>query len=134
MAPDLRRRAPACVSCLAAACMAVGAPAEARSQDVETLRGTLQSTLDAYRWGDARWGALVVSLDSGDTIFSVGPDEALAPASNQKLLTTAAALHVLGPEYRFRTYLLADGVVRGGVLEGDLVLFGTGDPGISDRF
>jgi D-alanyl-D-alanine carboxypeptidase/D-alanyl-D-alanine-endopeptidase (penicillin-binding protein 4) len=59
---------------------------------------------------------------------------ALAPASNLKLLTSAAALEELGPGYRFRTYLLTDGSVRNGVLEGDLVLYGTGDPGISDRF
>jgi D-alanyl-D-alanine carboxypeptidase/D-alanyl-D-alanine-endopeptidase (penicillin-binding protein 4) len=64
----------------------------------------------------------------------VDPDEPLTPASNVKLLTTAAALHVLGPEYRFRTWLLSDGQVEDGVLQGDLVLYGTGDPGISDRF
>jgi D-alanyl-D-alanine carboxypeptidase/D-alanyl-D-alanine-endopeptidase (penicillin-binding protein 4) len=109
-------------------------PSPTAAQDVEGLRATLQSTLDGYRWADARWGILVVSLDSGDTIFAVGPQEPLAPASNLKLLTTAAALQVLGPEYRFRTWLLADGPVSDGVLHGDLVLYGTGDPGISDRF
>jgi D-alanyl-D-alanine carboxypeptidase/D-alanyl-D-alanine-endopeptidase (penicillin-binding protein 4) len=77
---------------------------------------------------------MVVSLDRGDTLFAASPDAALAPASNVKLLTTAAALHVLGPEYRFRTYLLTDGTVSNGVIDGDLVLYGTGDPGISDRF
>jgi D-alanyl-D-alanine carboxypeptidase/D-alanyl-D-alanine-endopeptidase (penicillin-binding protein 4) len=83
---------------------------------------------------DATWGAMVVSLDSGDTLFALAPDSALAPASNLKLLTTAAALSVLGPEFRFRTYLLTDGSVSDGVVDGDLVLYGTGDPGISDRF
>ena len=75
-----------------------------------------------------------MSLDTNDTLFAIGQDEPLAPASNVKLLTTAAALHVLGPDYRFRTWLLADGPVVDGVLDGDLVLYGTGDPGISDRF
>ena len=104
------------------------------AQEVLALRSELAELLQTYRWRDARWSAMVVSLDRGDTLFAVSPDAALAPASNVKLLTTAAALHVLGPEYRFRTYLLTDGVVRNGVVDGDLVLYGTGDPGISDRF
>jgi len=93
--------------------------------------------MDAFgsaSWGEAHWGVLVVSLDTHDTLFAIEPDQALAPASNVKLLTTAAALHVLGPDYRFRTYLLSDAPIVDGVLEGDLVLYGTGDPGISDRF
>lgn len=76
----------------------------------------------------ARHGVLVVSLDRGDTLFSLRPDEPLAPASNLKLYSTAAALAHLGPEFRWSTYLLARGDVRDGVLQGDLVLFGTGDP------
>ena len=90
--------------------------------------------LDAYSWRDARWGVLVVSLDQSDTLFSESPDSALSPASNLKLLTTAAALRILGPDFRFQTYLLSDSNVADDILEGDLVLYGTGDPGISDLF
>ncbi|RMH22152.1 MAG: D-alanyl-D-alanine carboxypeptidase/D-alanyl-D-alanine-endopeptidase, partial [Gemmatimonadetes bacterium] len=86
------------------------------------------------RWRGARWGVLVVSLERGDTLYARAPDLALAPASNLKLVTTAAALHHLGPDYRYRTFLLADGPVRDGTLHGDLILYGTGDPGIGDRF
>lgn len=111
-----------------------GAVAPEEAEDIAGLRERLQDAFGTYGWGDARWGVLVLSLDTDDTLFALGPDEPLAPASNVKLLTTAAALHVLGPEYRFRTWLLADGPVENGVLEGDLVLYGTGDPGISDRF
>src|SRR5690606_40398068 len=51
-----------------------------------------------------------------------------------KLFTSAAALRYLGPNYRYGTYLLTDGEVRGGVLDGDLYIYGTGDPTLSDRF
>ncbi|MDQ3556554.1 MAG: D-alanyl-D-alanine carboxypeptidase/D-alanyl-D-alanine-endopeptidase, partial [Gemmatimonadota bacterium] len=61
------------------------------------------------------------------------PDLSLAPASNLKLWSTAAALHYLGADFRFTTELWADGPVREGVLHGDVVLHGTGDPAISTR-
>jgi D-alanyl-D-alanine carboxypeptidase/D-alanyl-D-alanine-endopeptidase (penicillin-binding protein 4) len=102
--------------------------------EIARLEVALTSLLHTYRWRNARWSVLVVSLDRGDTIFAVNPDSSRAPASNMKLLTTAAALRELGPDYRYRTFAVSDGRVRGGVLTGDLVLFGTGDPGISDRF
>jgi len=104
------------------------APAE-----VAELRRRLAAAFDG-RWRGAQWGVSVVSLDTGDTLFVMDPEVPLAPASNMKLLTTAAALQILGPDHRFRTYVLTDGRIEGGVLQGDLVLYGTGDPGISDRF
>lgn len=104
--------------------------------DAEALRLSTEigEFLTRYPWRGARWGVMVVSLDRGDTLFAASPDSALAPASNMKLLTTAAVLRELGPEFRFRTYLVSSGSVSDGVLDGDLVLYGTGDPGISDRF
>lgn len=102
--------------------------------DLERLRREVDAALDQGRYSAADWGVLVVSLERGDTLFSRSPSEPLVPASNMKVLTSAAALHYLGSDYRFTTWVLADGPVRNGVLEGDLVLYGTGDPGISDRF
>lgn len=104
------------------------------SGEVERLGEELSRLLTLYRWRGAGWSVLVVSLDRGDTLFAAAPDSARAPASNMKLLTSAAVLRELGPEFRFRTWLVSEGDVQGGVLTGDLVLYGTGDPGISDRF
>jgi D-alanyl-D-alanine carboxypeptidase/D-alanyl-D-alanine-endopeptidase (penicillin-binding protein 4) len=130
-----QRRANQTARSALAAIVLIGAlSASADAQEVEALRDRLEGALATYPWGDADWGVLVVSLDTGDTIFAVEPEAALAPASNVKLLTTAAALQVLGPEYQFRTWVLADGEIVDGTLRGDLVLYGTGDPGISDRF
>lgn len=96
----------------------------------------LRTDLDRMVAGGARgalWGVLAVSLERGDTLFALNPTEPLTPASNVKLLTTAAALHHLGPDFRFPTFLLADGEIRDGVLHGDLIVFGTGDPTLGER-
>ncbi|QWD65898.1 D-alanyl-D-alanine carboxypeptidase/D-alanyl-D-alanine-endopeptidase [Polynucleobacter sp. MWH-Aus1W21] len=50
------------------------------------------------------------------------------PASTMKLLTTLGGLDILGPQYRWRTNIYTDGMIRQGVLEGNLYLQGTGDP------
>lgn len=71
---------------------------------------------------------MVMSADYGDTIFSHNSDVLVRPASNQKLLTAAAALRLLGTEYNFRTVLYRRGEVSGGVLHGDLIIKGFGDP------
>lgn len=69
---------------------------------------------------------MTVELDGVD-IASHNPDLPVIPASNQKLLTGAAALAVLGPDYVFTTEVRAAGVT-GGVVPGDLYLVGGGDP------
>lgn len=101
--------------------------------DLDALRRHILGLIDGTGWRSSEWGVMAVSLDRGDTLVTYGDDLLLAPASNQKIITSAAALHYLGADYRFSTFLLADGEIRDGVLEGDLILYGTGDPAISDR-
>lgn len=71
---------------------------------------------------------LVVDLDRGEALEGANIGVALPPASVAKAPTALFALDALGPDYRFATRLLAVGSVRGGVLFGDLVLQGGGDP------
>jgi serine-type D-Ala-D-Ala carboxypeptidase/endopeptidase (penicillin-binding protein 4) len=73
---------------------------------------------------------LLVDLDSGIELAGLNPDLPLIPASTTKMATAIVALDVLGPEHRYRTELLADGQVREGVLRGDLILKGGGDPSL----
>lgn len=74
-------------------------------------------------------GALVKSLETGQVLYERNADIALVPASNMKLLVSAAALDRLGPDFTWKTELRAAGRVNArGVLEGDLVIKGGGDP------
>ena len=60
--------------------------------------------------------------------LAINPATPMNPASVMKLVTTYAALELLGPAYRWKTEAYAGGPLREGVLEGDLVLKGYGDP------
>lgn len=71
---------------------------------------------------------MVRDARSGSTLYQHNPRTRLVPASNLKLLTTAAAMDVLGPQYRFSTQLLSNGTQQGAHLSGNLYLKGLGDP------
>jgi D-alanyl-D-alanine carboxypeptidase/D-alanyl-D-alanine-endopeptidase (penicillin-binding protein 4) len=73
-------------------------------------------------------GVVVVDLQSGKTVYARNPDRPLAPASNEKLAVTFAALKELGPAYEFRTEVLGEGWQDGAVWHGSIVLKGFGDP------
>jgi D-alanyl-D-alanine carboxypeptidase/D-alanyl-D-alanine-endopeptidase (penicillin-binding protein 4) len=110
------------------------APRERLSAAVADLRGDLEKLIRSANWRGDEWSVAVVSLDRGDTLFDHHADLLLAPASNMKLFTVSAALYYLGPDYRYNTFLLATGPVQDGSVLGDLVIYGTGDPTLSDRF
>jgi len=73
---------------------------------------------------------MVRDARSGNTLYQHDPRSRLTPASSLKLLTTAAAMDVLGPHYRFSTQLLSSGARQGERLNGNLYLRGLGDPTI----
>jgi len=81
----------------------------------------------------ARWGVLIVDPERGDTLYSHDAGKLFVPASNMKLVTAAVALEALGPDYRYPTPILARGVLRDSVLDGDLLVMGRGDPSVSDH-
>lgn len=64
----------------------------------------------------------------GKTVMSWRETESMNPASTMKVLTTLAGLDILGPQYRWRTKIFTDGVIRQGTLQGNLYLQGSGDP------
>ncbi len=70
----------------------------------------------------------VADVETGAELEAVAGDVGLPPASVAKALTALYALDVLGPEHRFETKLVAGGPIEGGILKGDLILVGGGDP------
>ncbi|HUT36630.1 MAG TPA: D-alanyl-D-alanine carboxypeptidase/D-alanyl-D-alanine-endopeptidase [Planctomycetota bacterium] len=119
----------------AVASAAAKAPPPPKELDRKALADTLRKLMDAPALRRARFGVCAMDLATEDWLFEHNADELLIVASNNKLVTTAAALELLGPEFEFRTTVSAYGkVLPGGVLQGDLLVVGRGDPNISGRF
>lgn len=77
---------------------------------------------------EAHVGVSVVRFGTGEVLYAREANKLFTPASLQKLATSAAALGLLGAQKRFLTRVLTQGQVESGVLKGDLVLKGEGDP------
>jgi PBP4 family serine-type D-alanyl-D-alanine carboxypeptidase len=71
---------------------------------------------------------VVQETGASEPLVSLNADRAINPASTMKLLTTIASLETLGPAYRWKTEAYLDGKLENGVLQGDLVFKGYGDP------
>jgi D-alanyl-D-alanine carboxypeptidase/D-alanyl-D-alanine-endopeptidase (penicillin-binding protein 4) len=81
------------------------------------------------------WGAMVVSLTRGDTLYAENVGEEMMPASTMKLFTSAIAFDRFGPNYQFSTDALRDGTVGpDGTLTGNIYIRGDGDPALSGKF
>jgi serine-type D-Ala-D-Ala carboxypeptidase/endopeptidase (penicillin-binding protein 4) len=101
---------------------------------VKSLQDRIASVLSAPDLARGFWGIEVVSLATGQVLYSQNADKLFTPASNTKLFTTAAALALIGPDYKFHTTVETTGTLdRYGRLNGDLVLVGRGDPNLSGR-
>jgi serine-type D-Ala-D-Ala carboxypeptidase/endopeptidase (penicillin-binding protein 4) len=116
------------LAALAVACLL--APVAAGASD-PTTDARLARALDVPGVSAATSGAIAIDLETGTELFAHNPDLPLEPASNEKLAVTYAALHDLGPKYRFKTEVLGEGHRAGHVWEGSLVLKGFGDPTLS---
>ena len=97
------------------------------------LARRIDSVVERAPFGRAHWGIEVWDPSTGRSLYRRAADRHFVPASNLKLVVSAAAAHLLGPDFRYRTTVHAGGPVRDGTLQGDVVLFGRGDPTISGR-
>src|SRR5689334_8085952 len=99
------------------------------------LRAKISEVLAKPELSSAMVGIKAVSLDNGRVLFEENAGKLLRPASNMKLYTVAAALDRLSPDYRFSTSVYANTRPdAAGVVHGELIIYGRGDPSIAARF
>lgn len=109
-----------------AGCMAAG-PVHGQA-----WRGRLDSLLDRPPLDRHFWG-IAIADSTGQLLYTRHAERLFVPASNAKLAVTAAAAVLLPPDWTVRTSVYVTGPVRDGVLQGDLLLYGRGDPTMSRR-
>jgi serine-type D-Ala-D-Ala carboxypeptidase/endopeptidase (penicillin-binding protein 4) len=123
------------VVCATLACIffASDAAAESRKPHI-SLKKQIETILAQPDLARGFWGIEIASATSGKVLYSLNSTKLFTPASNTKLFTTAAALALIGPDYKFRTTVETNGSLdKYGRLTGDVILIGRGDPTLSGR-
>ena len=122
-----------CIATLLPASM----PAAAQNGQQAQPRGRTPAVVSAAlaRAGipESAVGLVVQDLDGSEPVVSLNAESAMNPASTMKLLTTFAGLELLGPSFTWRTEMVTQAPQRGDVLEGDLVIRGSGDPRLTQE-
>lgn len=107
--------------------VSAGPDPSAGGDEIARLQVGLDEIMHSPSLENAKVGLLVRRLSDGKTLYARNPDLPLVPASNIKLVSTAAALHYLKPNYRFKTEVYGEPDTKG-VIRGDLTFKGYGDP------
>ena len=106
------------------------ADAVAASPAAWTLPPTIAAALDKAHVPSSSLALWVQPVDAAAPSWGWNPDFGVNPASVFKLATTSAALEMLGPAWTWKTGVLVTGPIRRGVLDGSVVIVGTGDPSL----
>ena len=109
----------------------VGASAAAQTSPSE-LQNTIMKMMEDPALSHAITGFSVRTVD-GRILAEHNADRLMMPASNMKLISTGAALHALGPDYRYETVIGHDGEIIDSTLHGNLYIVGGGDPTIGSK-
>lgn len=109
------------------------APVPKRLPPRAALRHTIDSLVSQPQFRTAEWAVLVVDPARADTLYAHDAHLLMVPASNMKIVTSAVALTQLGGDFRYTTTFGVHGLLEDGVLRGDLVVTGRGDPTLSDH-
>lgn len=89
---------------------------------------SLDTILNVSELKNAHYGICFVKLENDSVIYDYNSDKVFVPASNMKLITTAASLYFLGKDFQFKTRLYLRGTIKGEKLYGDIILQGEGNP------
>jgi D-alanyl-D-alanine carboxypeptidase/D-alanyl-D-alanine-endopeptidase (penicillin-binding protein 4) len=116
---------------LLVAVFAMVALAPARLTAQKDLKHRVDARLEAPPFNRQLWGIALLD-ENGRVLYGRNESRLFIPASNTKLVVTAVAAALLPPEWRVKTSLYG-GPVVGGVLQGDLLLYGRGDPTMNRR-
>lgn len=102
---------------------------------LETIQTKVAQFLKRPGARSADWGIEILDPTTNKVILAVNPDKPFKPASVLKVITTAAALERLGPDFKFRTGVYTEGTIQAdGVLLGNLILVGRGDSNLTDPY
>ena len=102
------------------------------AQGSGSLQRRLDARLDAPPFNRQLWGVALVD-EKGTLLYGRNADRLFVPASNTKIVVSAVAAALFPPDFTVRTSVYGSGPVVNGVLQGDLVLYGRGDPTFSQR-
>lgn len=99
---------------------------------IRHLQEDIDEILSASELSGASLGLSVINIETGEILYKKNPHILLIPASTMKLFTTATALEILGPDFRYATRIYIDGVIKdSGELDGDIIIRASGDPSMS---
>jgi D-alanyl-D-alanine carboxypeptidase/D-alanyl-D-alanine-endopeptidase (penicillin-binding protein 4) len=121
------------VSCVLALTLLQLVPAPVAAQAVTRWSERISQVINGRDYKQAHWGILVVDSQTGQTVYSHNADRLFLPASVTKIFSVAAALALLGLDYRFETPVYARGEKLGARLKGDLILVAQGDVTLGGR-
>lgn len=103
--------------------------------DTKGVRAQLNKIVQSAGMRNGQFGFALYDVATGTLLEKERHDETLLPASTMKTVTSAAAFGILGSDYKFKTWLEHDGQIQNGVLKGNVIIKGGGDPTLgSDRY
>ncbi|MGE5409635.1 MAG: D-alanyl-D-alanine carboxypeptidase/D-alanyl-D-alanine-endopeptidase [Clostridiales bacterium] len=104
------------------------------AQTVQSVISKADSCLNVIKKANGQASFYAEYTDTGEQILDLNGEEALAPASCMKILTSSAALAKLGGDYRYETKIFYDGKIdKGGILNGNIYIVGDGDPALGSN-
>jgi D-alanyl-D-alanine carboxypeptidase/D-alanyl-D-alanine-endopeptidase (penicillin-binding protein 4) len=102
--------------------------------NIKNLQDNLAYVISNPNLFNAQLGLYVESLKSGEIVFAHNEHKLFISASNMKIFTTAVALLKFGPRFNYKTHIYHSNSVNKGILEGDLIIRGSGDPTLAPRY